>query len=96
MSWESPEDDGGTPISQYVVNMMDLTVNEWVIATETKDKSAEIKGLKPGHLYRYKFCPLQGLSLDPRSMHVRSWSITPQFTGPGEATWFWEGLYDAG
>ena len=54
MSWEAPEDDGGSPIANYVVNMMDLTVNEWVIATESKDKSAEIKGLKPGHLYRFE------------------------------------------
>ena len=52
LSWDTPEDDGGTVISHYTVNMMDLTVNEWVTAAETKDKSAEIKSLKPGHLYR--------------------------------------------
>ena len=53
MSWDAPEDDGGTVITNYMVNMMDLTVNEWVTAAETKDKSVEINGLKPGHLYRY-------------------------------------------
>ena len=53
LSWDAPEDDGGTAITNYVVNVMDLTVNEWVTAAETKDKSVEINGLKPGHLYRY-------------------------------------------
>ena len=54
LSWDSPEDDGGTPVTQYVINMMDLTVNDWVTAAETKDKSVEIKNLKPGHLYRFE------------------------------------------
>ena len=52
LSWEAPEDDGGTSISHYQVNMMDLTVNEWVTAAETSDKKVEVQGLKPGHLYR--------------------------------------------
>ena len=34
--------------------MMDLTVNEWVTAAETCDKTVEIQGLKPGHLYRFE------------------------------------------
>ena len=53
LSWDAPEDDGGTAITQYTVAMMDLSVNQWVTATETKDRSAGIQGLKPGHLYRY-------------------------------------------
>lgn len=53
LSWDAPEDDGGTAITQYMVAMMDLSVNQWVTATETKDRSAGIQGLKPGHLYRY-------------------------------------------
>lgn len=53
LSWDAPEDDGGTAITQYTVTMMDLSVNQWVTAAETKDRSAGIQGLKPGHLYRY-------------------------------------------
>ena len=53
LSWDAPEDDGGTAITQYTVAMMDLSVNQWVTAAETKDRSAGIQGLKPGHLYRY-------------------------------------------
>ena len=45
---------GPTAIAQYTVTMMDLSVNQWVTAAETKDRSAGIQGLKPGHLYRYR------------------------------------------
>jgi hypothetical protein len=33
--------------------MLDLEVNEWVLCAETTANNAEIKGLRPGHLYRY-------------------------------------------
>jgi len=54
LSWEAPEDDGGTEISRYMVNMMDVSQNEYVTVVETKDKVAEVKGLKPGHIYRFE------------------------------------------
>ena len=54
LSWDAPEDDGGTSITQYTVTMMDLSVNQWVTAADTKDRSAGIQGLKPGHIYRYR------------------------------------------
>ena len=65
LSWEAPEDDGGVPITNYVVNMMDLTLNDWVIVAETKDKTAEIKGLKPGHLYRFEVVAANKEGLSP-------------------------------
>jgi len=65
LSWEAPEDDGGVPISNYVVNMMDLSQNEWVTVAEPNDKSAEIKGLKPGHLYRFEVVAANKEGLSP-------------------------------
>jgi hypothetical protein len=53
LSWEVPEDDGGCPIQGYLVHMLDLEVNEWVLVAETTTETrAEIRGLRPGHLYR--------------------------------------------
>ena len=63
LSWDAPEDDGGTAITQYTVAMMDLSVNQWVTAAETKDRSAGIQGLKPGHLYRYTVLQLDSITL---------------------------------
>jgi hypothetical protein len=38
----------------YLVHMLDLEVNEWVLCADTAETHAEIRGLRPGHLYRYR------------------------------------------
>ena len=30
LSWQPPEDDGGTPITSYLVRYMDIDTGEWV------------------------------------------------------------------
>jgi hypothetical protein len=47
----------------YLVHMLDLEVNEWVLCADTAETHAEIRGLRPGHLYRYiLYCiPRKGL-----------------------------------
>jgi predicted RNA-binding protein with TRAM domain len=52
ISWEKPEDDGGTEITGYTVNLLDLSQGEWVTVAEPTSLTAEIKNLRPGHLYR--------------------------------------------
>ncbi|QQP56543.1 Uncharacterized protein FKW44_001237 [Caligus rogercresseyi] len=54
LSWATPHDDGGTPITSYVIKMMDIDVGDWLVAMETKDTKATVKGLKPGHLYQFE------------------------------------------
>ena len=34
LSWEPPEDDGGTPIVKYIIRLLDLDYNEWINACE--------------------------------------------------------------
>ena len=53
VSWEKPEDDGGTEITSYTVNLLDLSQGEWVTVAEPNSLTAEIKNLRPGHLYRF-------------------------------------------
>ena len=86
LSWDAPEDDGGTPISQYVVNMMDLTVNEWVAAAETKDKSAEVKCLKPGHLYRFEVFAVNKEGESPAARLKDPVKAENPYTTPGVPT----------
>jgi hypothetical protein len=44
----------------YLVHMLDLEVNEWVLCADTAETHAEIRGLRPGHLYRYiLYCTLR-------------------------------------
>ncbi len=34
LSWQAPDDDGGTPISGYVLRMMDLEYGNWITVAE--------------------------------------------------------------
>ncbi|CAB4056799.1 unnamed protein product [Lepeophtheirus salmonis] len=54
LSWATPHDDGGTPITSYVIKMMDIDSGDWLVAMETKDTKATVKGLKPGHIYQFE------------------------------------------
>ena len=54
LSWAPPEDDGGTPITSYLVRYMDIDSGEWVTACTTNTPSATAQGLKPGHLYMFE------------------------------------------
>ena len=54
LSWAVPEDDGGTPITSYLVRYMDIDSGEWVTACTTSTPSATAQGLKPGHLYMFE------------------------------------------
>ena len=58
VSWAPPEDDGGTPITGYIVRVLDLEGGDWMTVAETKPTAlnAAIKGLKPGHLYQLEVC----------------------------------------
>ncbi len=55
----------GTVYSQgYLVHMLDLEVNEWVLCADTAETHAEIRGLRPGHLYRYILYTTERLAKD--------------------------------
>ncbi|XP_023324296.1 twitchin isoform X2 [Eurytemora carolleeae] len=56
LSWEAPEDDGGTPVLRYLVKIMDLDYNQWLNACEVNAATTQctVKNLKPGHLYRFE------------------------------------------
>jgi len=50
---QPPEDDGGTPITSYLVRYMDIDSGEWVTACTTTSPNATAQGLKPGHLNQF-------------------------------------------
>ena len=54
LSWLPPEDDGGTPITSYLVRYMDIDSGEWVTACTSSTPNATATGLKPGHLYQFE------------------------------------------
>ena len=57
VSWKTPEDDGGSPISGYVVEAMDLeSRGKWKeVGNATSDQlSFKCATLKEGHKYKFR------------------------------------------
>merc|ERR1711981_1353311 len=58
LSWDPPLDDGGTPITGYLVRYMDIDSGECATACTSSSCNATAKGLKPGHLYQFEVSAL--------------------------------------
>lgn len=54
LKWEAPEDDGGEPIKEYVVERMDVETGRWVPVTTTKTPEADVTGLNEGKDYQFR------------------------------------------
>lgn len=54
MDWRPPEDDGGAPVSHYIVEKQDLANGRWTTCGESINLNLVINDLIPGH--EYKFC----------------------------------------
>ena len=65
ISWAPPDDDGGTPITGYVVRVLDLEGGDWLQVAETTGLNAAIKGLRPGHLYQLEVCAINKEGIGP-------------------------------
>lgn len=56
LKFKKPKDDGGVPITAYVVEQMDVATGRYVpVSTIGADKTEiEIKGLEPNHRYQFR------------------------------------------
>lgn len=54
LQWEKPEDDGGTPITAYVIEKMDMQTGRWVPIGRTQKPEMDVKGLQEGHEYSFR------------------------------------------
>ena len=70
LNWSPPEDDGGTPITGYNVQILDLESNVWMPCAETNSTSLNVTGLKPGHLYKFEVTAVnkEGISQPVRTL----------------------------
>lgn len=64
LKWDAPEDDGGEPVTGYVVERMDTDTGRWVPVTTTKTPEADVTGLNEGkdYLFRVKAVNAEGES----------------------------------
>lgn len=56
LKWNKPRDDGGLPLSNYLVEKMDTTTGRWVSAGMVDPEKTEITltGLEPGKRYEFR------------------------------------------
>ncbi|XP_058812494.1 twitchin isoform X4 [Topomyia yanbarensis] len=56
LEWRAPEDDGGLPIDNYIIEKLDETKGTWVYAGDSGSNKckAEIDGLIDGHTYKFR------------------------------------------
>ncbi|KAK3703484.1 hypothetical protein RRG08_024788 [Elysia crispata] len=52
--WDKPKDDGGSPITHYIVEKMDSGKGEWEQVCETDDLEVDVCDLEPGHHYQFR------------------------------------------
>lgn len=56
VKWDSPEDNGGTDITGYVLEKMDLDTGRWIPAGEVgpHEKTFTFPGLTPKKKYKFR------------------------------------------
>lgn len=54
LKWDKPEDDGGRPITGYIVEKFDKQQGRWVPVGRTNDTEMDVKGLQEGHEYDFR------------------------------------------
>lgn len=58
LQWKKPEDDGGVPIKEYVVEKMDTATGKWIrigrSPGEKEPPSFAVSGLNPGSEYMFR------------------------------------------
>ncbi|GAU87381.1 hypothetical protein RvY_00244-2 [Ramazzottius varieornatus] len=56
LSWDKPVDDGGSDISHYAVEKMDMATGKWVKVGDAPGDATEfaVEGLTPDHQYKFR------------------------------------------
>lgn len=56
VKWEKPDDDGGKPITGYVLEKLDKATGRWMPVGKTPADQTEmdVKGLSEGHEYQFR------------------------------------------
>ncbi|XP_031677925.1 titin [Oncorhynchus kisutch] len=54
LSWENPEDDGGSRIKCYVVEMQTKSDDKWTVCTEIRGLRSTVDGLLTGEEYSFR------------------------------------------
>jgi predicted phage tail protein len=54
LKWDKPEDDGGKPVTGYLVEKLDTSTGRWVPVGRTTEPEMDVKGLQEGNEYKFR------------------------------------------
>ena len=54
LTWSTPTEDGGAPITRYIVEKQEVE-GEWQMATMTKKPEVKLAGLTEGTTYNFRY-----------------------------------------
>lgn len=55
LAWKPPLDDGGVPVSKYIVEAMDMETQKWVrVGRVMGDTQCGVPGLEDGKKYKFR------------------------------------------
>lgn len=54
LMWDKPKEDGGSPITHYIVEKLDMEKGEWEKVCDTEDMEIDVSDLTPGHKYQFR------------------------------------------
>ena len=89
LDWRAPDDDGGIPIENYVIEKYDTATGRWVPAAKVAgdQTTAVVDGLIPGHEYKVSYF----ISSEPKKLFSYFSSVSPLST-PKESPNHWKPL----
>lgn len=69
LSWSKPRDDGGSPITGYVLEKREKGKDRWAAACQTtiSDVTFRVTGLKENHQYEFRVAALNAAGQSPFS-----------------------------
>ncbi|KAL8579176.1 hypothetical protein ACOMHN_010760 [Nucella lapillus] len=86
--WDKPKDDGGAPITHYVVEKCDQDTGLWEPVCETDDLEIDVSDLTPGHKYQFRVAAVNSegqsefLATDGSILAKDPWDPTSPPGGP--------------
>jgi titin len=54
LTWEEPQDNGGSPVTGYIVEKKDIKRRSWQEATKVTDLAATVTKLQEGNQYLFR------------------------------------------
>lgn len=54
LSWNPPEDDGGSPVEYYEIEKLDPLTGQWLPCGKSNGTEANITGLQEGKPYKFR------------------------------------------